>query len=350
MGAAVFVEGHEPDAHARRDGRGAGRVRSNSIHANFSSAAREHGRHRRGARWPMIVLASPKGWTGPKVDRRQDRSKARSVRTRCRCRIRARPIPSTCSMLEEWLRSYRPARTVPRATAASRRRSPPSRPSGARRMGASPHANGGLLLRELHVPDFREYAVDVASAGHRQGIGRHPRARASSSATSSKLNERARSNFRLFGPDETLVQRPRGGVRRRRSASGKPRSRVDDDEFLARDRPRDGGAQRAPVRRLAGGLPAHRPPRPASTATRRSSTSSTRCSTSTRSGSRSPRKVAVAARSIASLNYPAVLARLAPGSQRLHAPGSRLHRPRDEQESRRSCASICRPTPTACCR
>ncbi len=109
-------------------------------------------------RWPMIVLRTPKGWTGPKeVDGLPSEGSFRSHQVPL---AEVRTNPEHLAQLEEWMRSYRPeelfdeAGTVrPEATALA--------PEGALRMSANPHANGGLLMRELELPDFRAYAVEV---------------------------------------------------------------------------------------------------------------------------------------------------------------------------------------------
>ncbi len=149
-------------------------------------------------RWPMIILASPKGWTGPK---KVDGKKIEGT-------FRAHQVPLTdpaaqpwhLEMLEVWLKSYRPAelfddtgRLKPALAALA--------PAGARRMGANPHANGGLLLRDLVMPDFRAYAVAVPTPGVR-GIG-DTRALAPFLSDVATLNN-AQRNFRVFGPDETI--------------------------------------------------------------------------------------------------------------------------------------------------
>ena len=108
-------------------------------------------------------------------------------------------------MLENWMKSYRPEELFDEHGKLARRASPRSRPTGDRRMGANPHANGGLLLKDLRMPDFRDYAVDVAQARRRY----RPKPRAcwaSSCAMSMKLNQNSR-NFRVFGPDETASNR-----------------------------------------------------------------------------------------------------------------------------------------------
>ena len=149
-------------------------------------------------RWPMIVLISPKGWTGPKVvDGLQVEGTFRSHQV---------PLsdpathPEHLKLLEEWLRSYRPeelfdeqGRLKPELAELA--------PEGERRMGANPHANGGILLRDLRMPDFCDYAVDVPSPGVR-GIG-DTRVLGTFLRDVAKLNGEQR-NFRVFGPDETL--------------------------------------------------------------------------------------------------------------------------------------------------
>ncbi len=163
----------------------------------FQHDARVEGQTAR-PRWPMIVLISPKGWTGPKVvDGRQIEGTFHAHQV---------PLsdpatdPAHLRLLENWLRSYRPeelfdeaGRLKPELAALA--------PTGDRRMGANPHANGGLLLRELRMPDFRDYAVAVATPGVR-GIGdTHVLGRFLRDVV--RQNETHR-NFRVFGPDETL--------------------------------------------------------------------------------------------------------------------------------------------------
>ena len=123
--------------------------------------ARVHGDSAR-PRWPMIVLNSPKGWTGPKVvDGLQIEGTFRAHQVPLPIRMRH---PEHLKLLEDWLRSYRPeelfdeqGRLKPELAELA--------PKGDRRMGANPHANGGMLLRDLRMPDFRDYAVDVPVAG-----------------------------------------------------------------------------------------------------------------------------------------------------------------------------------------
>ena len=149
-------------------------------------------------RWPMIVLRSPKGWTGPKyVDGVPIEGTFHSHQVPL---SDPRRNPSHLLQLEEWLRSYRPQELFD-----ERGRLRPElaqlAPRGERRMGANPHANGGLLLRDLRMPDYCNYAVDVPTPGV-QGIGdTHVLGRFVRDVV--KLNEERR-NFRVFGPDETL--------------------------------------------------------------------------------------------------------------------------------------------------
>ena len=149
-------------------------------------------------RWPMIILASPKGWTGPKVvDGRQIEGTFRSHQV---------PLsdpaahPGHLEMLDVWLNSYRPDELFD-DTGRLNSDLAALAPAGARRMGANPHANGGLLLRDLALPDFRDYAVAVASPGVR-GIGdTHVLGRFLCDVAT---RNNAQRNFRVFGPDETL--------------------------------------------------------------------------------------------------------------------------------------------------
>ncbi len=152
-------------------------------------------------RWPMIVLRTPKGWTGPKeVDGKKTEDFWRSHQV---------PLAEVATneahrrQLEQWLRSYRPetlfdesGQLVPQVAALA--------PKGLRRMGANPHANGGVLLRDLKMPDFREFAVDVPKpaavvAEATQVLGAFLR-------DVMRLNLERR-NFRVFGPDETTSNR-----------------------------------------------------------------------------------------------------------------------------------------------
>jgi xylulose-5-phosphate/fructose-6-phosphate phosphoketolase len=163
----------------------------------IQTEARERGDTER-PRWPMIVFGSPKGWTGPKtIDGVPNEGTFRSHQV---------PLsdpatnPEHLAQLEAWLRSYRPeelfdsqGRLMPALAALA--------PAGDRRMGANPNANGGKLLRDLRMPDFTAYAVDVAVPGSRGGGD--TRALGPFLRDVAKLNS-AQRNFRIFGPDETV--------------------------------------------------------------------------------------------------------------------------------------------------
>ena len=162
--------------------------------------ARERGVTTR-PRWPMIILASPKGWTGPKsVDEKPTEGSFRSHQV---------PLagladnPEHLRQLEEWMRSYRPEELFDE-NGALRADLAELAPQGNRRMGANPHANGGLLLRDLELPDFRQYAVAVERPGAVDGeatrvLGRMLR-------DTMRLNAQS-ANFRIMGPDETSSNR-----------------------------------------------------------------------------------------------------------------------------------------------
>jgi xylulose-5-phosphate/fructose-6-phosphate phosphoketolase len=163
----------------------------------IQSRARTEGDTQR-PRWPMIVFGSPKGWTGPQfIDGVPNEGT-----------FRAHQVPLTdpaknpqhLRQLEEWLRSYRPdelfdgeGRLMAELAALA--------PTGERRMGANPHANGGKLLRDLRMPDFTEYAVEVVRPGT-SGPG-DTRVLAPFLRDVAQLNA-PQHNFRIFGPDETI--------------------------------------------------------------------------------------------------------------------------------------------------
>jgi len=148
--------------------------------------------------WPMIVLRSPKGWTGPKqVDGLPNEDTFRSHQVPVAV---SAAHPQHLALLESWLKSYRPQELFD-ASGRLRPELAELAPVGERRMGANPNANGGIRLRELRMPDFRDYALSVESPGvggpgDTHVVGRFLR-------DVMKLNEGPR-NFRLFGPDETL--------------------------------------------------------------------------------------------------------------------------------------------------
>jgi xylulose-5-phosphate/fructose-6-phosphate phosphoketolase len=177
--------------------------------------------------WPMIVLQTPKGWTGPKeVDGKKVEGTSRSHQV---------PLsdpatnPEHRKQLEAWLRSYRPEELFD-ARGQLVAELQELAPRGDRRMGANPQANGGLLLRELQLPDFRAYAVEVPAPGSNDAEDTRVFGRFLRDVV--KTNE-DQKNFRLFGPDETLSNRLNAVFEvtdRQWWAETKP-----DDEFLARE-------------------------------------------------------------------------------------------------------------------
>jgi len=151
--------------------------------------------------WPMIVLVTPKGWTGPKV--------VDNLPVEGTWRAHQVPLsgmsknPEHIALLEKWMKSYRAeelfdgkGKLIPELAKLA--------PKGNRRMGSNPHANGGLLLKDLHMPDFKQYAIDVPDPG--ATIAEAPRPMAKFLRDILKGNA-DNKNFRIFGPDETASNR-----------------------------------------------------------------------------------------------------------------------------------------------
>jgi xylulose-5-phosphate/fructose-6-phosphate phosphoketolase len=193
-----FVEGGEPEKMHQLM---AGTLEAVLAEINaIQQDARANGFRTR-PRWPMIVLRTPKGWTGPKtVDGKPVEGSFRSHQV---------PLadlathPKRLKMLEEWMKSYKPeelfdqsGKLLPELADLA--------PQGARRMGANPHANGGLLLRDLAMPDFRDYAVEVPKPGTVEAEATRVMGRFLRDVM--KLNSESR-NFRIVGPDETASNR-----------------------------------------------------------------------------------------------------------------------------------------------
>jgi xylulose-5-phosphate/fructose-6-phosphate phosphoketolase len=193
-----FVEGHEPgpmhQAMAATMETVLAEIRT------IQKEARENGCSKR-LPWPMIVLVSPKGWTGPKV--------VDGVQIEGTFRAHQVPLdqlkekPEHIKILEEWMKSYHPdelfdetGKLIPELAALA--------PKGTRRMGSNPHANGGLLRQELRLPDFRSYALQVAQPG--RVVGEATRELGKLLRDVFTLNQEE-SNFRVFGPDETASNR-----------------------------------------------------------------------------------------------------------------------------------------------
>ena len=151
--------------------------------------------------WPMVILRTPKGWTGPAV--------VDGVRIEGTWRAHQVPLsgldrdPDHVRLLEEWMKSYRPEELFDKKGAPVESVTRMA-PAGVRRMGANPHANGGQLLKDLRLPDYRKYAVDVSLPGQ-------------STASATRVlgyylrdvmkNNAEQRNFRVFGPDETASNR-----------------------------------------------------------------------------------------------------------------------------------------------
>ncbi|APZ06800.1 phosphoketolase [Kosakonia cowanii] len=193
----LIVSGHEPEKMHRQMAQtleqALERIRHYQQQARSGEAAEEL------PRWPMIIMRSPKGWTGPQT---VDSKKVEDF-------WRAHQVPvSSCreddghrQILEEWMRSYQPedlfdeqGRLRPELAALA--------PEGDKRMGATPWANGGRLRRELNTPAIADYAVDVTSPGETQA-----ESTAALGAYLAGIFQRNRDNFRLFGPDETASNR-----------------------------------------------------------------------------------------------------------------------------------------------
>jgi xylulose-5-phosphate/fructose-6-phosphate phosphoketolase len=162
-------------------------------------AGRTNGRHVTRPRWPMIVLRTPKGWTCPEVvDGEQVEGTWRSHQVPMGD---VRGNPSHLALLETWMRSYRPEELFDEHGGVVHEVASLA-PKGVRRMSANPHANGGELLRDLRLPDFRDYAVDVPSPG--TTFGEATKVFGGFLRDVIKMNPRT---FRLFGPDETASNR-----------------------------------------------------------------------------------------------------------------------------------------------
>ncbi|WP_218511554.1 phosphoketolase [Variovorax sp. dw_308] len=193
-----FVSGHDPFAmHAAM-----AEALDASLHAigAIQAEAREDGFTARRP-WPMIVLRSPKGWTGPKV--------VDGLQVEGTFRAHQVPLtgfadnPSHVQLLEDWMRSYRPEELFDEA-GTLRPEIAALAPAGTRRMSANPHANGGLLLKDLALPDFRAYAVALEAPGAVRAEA--TRVTGQFLRDVMRLND-AQCNFRIVGPDETASNR-----------------------------------------------------------------------------------------------------------------------------------------------
>jgi xylulose-5-phosphate/fructose-6-phosphate phosphoketolase len=152
-------------------------------------------------RWPMIILRTPKGWTGPQeVDGQKTEGSWRSHQVPF---AEMASKPEHVKLLAEWMQSYKPAELFDQ-NGTLRSELAQLAPVGSQRMGANPHANGGILLKELKMPDFRDYAVDVSKPG--VVVAEATRVMGQFLRDVMKLNMGQRT-FRVFGPDETASNR-----------------------------------------------------------------------------------------------------------------------------------------------
>src|SRR6266853_962367 len=193
-----FVEGHEPEAmHQLMAG-------TLDTIVNEIRSIQDHAGSRGDLdlpTWPMVILRSPKGWTGPKiVDGKPIEGTWRAHQVPV---ADLQSKPEHLKILEEWMKSYRPeelfdekGKLIPELAELA--------PKGDRRMGANPHANGGLLLRDLVMPDFRNYAVSVSKPGTQNAEA--TRVLGGFLRDVMKLNSESK-NFRVFGADETASNR-----------------------------------------------------------------------------------------------------------------------------------------------
>ncbi|GJL77438.1 MAG: putative phosphoketolase [Nitrospinaceae bacterium] len=151
--------------------------------------------------WPMIILRSPKGWTGPEeVDGKKTEDHWRSHQVPFSDMV---DNPKHLKLLEEWLKSYRPEELFDESGCLKAELRELA-PKGERRMGANPHANGGLLLKDLKMPDFRDCAVKVTKPGHTIAESTRVMGQFLRDVMKRNLDHR---NFRVMGPDETASNR-----------------------------------------------------------------------------------------------------------------------------------------------
>jgi len=196
--AAHFVEGDEPRAMHLAMAATLDTVVAEIRQIQVDARAKGVGRR---PRWPMIILRTPKGWTGPKT---VDGKPVEGT-------FRAHQVPLAdfatehghLQMLEQWMNSYRPEELFDESGRLVAELAELA-PRGERRMGANPRANGGLVLRDLRMPDFRDYAVEVRQPGAVEGEATRVQGKLIRDVL--RLNAEAR-NFRVFSPDETASNR-----------------------------------------------------------------------------------------------------------------------------------------------
>jgi xylulose-5-phosphate/fructose-6-phosphate phosphoketolase len=193
------VEGHEPELVHQQLAETLDAIVMEIGEIQRSARTRNHAAGRERPRWPMIVLRTPKGWTGPKVvDGVQVEGTFRAHQVPL---SEVRTNPEHLAMLESWMRGYRPEELFDDAgTLVDELQELP--PKGQRRMSANPHANGGLVLTGLALPDFRDYAVPVERPGTTYSEATRTLGELLRDVIRANLD-----NFRLFGPDETASNR-----------------------------------------------------------------------------------------------------------------------------------------------
>jgi xylulose-5-phosphate/fructose-6-phosphate phosphoketolase len=306
--APVFITGSDPQAmHAEMASvldQVIARIRE--IQGEARSRGRRNGSGTR-QRWPMIVMRTPKGWTGPaEVDGHPVEGTWRAHQVPL---AEVRTNPAHLRQLEDWMRSYRPGELFgtdgrPRGDILG------FVPPGERRMGSNPHANGGLLLRDLALPDFRDYAVTVDQPG--ATLSEPTRVLGSMLRDVARLNAAAQ-NFRVVGPDETQSNRLDALL----EVTGKTweEATLPVDEHLAPDgRVMEILSETTCQGWLEGYL----------------LTGRHGLFSCYEAAEDHPGAALAAARRVAEL--PAHLARVAAGPQRVQPSGPGLHRPRGEQE------------------
>jgi xylulose-5-phosphate/fructose-6-phosphate phosphoketolase len=199
-----FVEGHEPEAMHQLMAQTFDTILQEIHDIQAKARGAGNGRDAQAAempRWPMIVLRTLKGWTGPKfVDGKPVEGTWRAHQVPV---TNFKGHPEHVKILEEWMRSYKPEELFDEA-GKFKSEFAELAPKGERRMGANPHANGGLLLRDLNMPDLRDYAVKISKSGTE--LAEATRVLGTLLRDVMKLNEDTR-NFRVFGPDETASNR-----------------------------------------------------------------------------------------------------------------------------------------------
>ncbi len=212
-----FVEGDDPQAMhqlmaetldkvfaeirlIQQDARNVAGSRREPFPALGESGLRSSGPQFKRPRWPMIVLRTPKGWTGPKeVDGKQVVGTVRSHQVP----MGEMSHPNHVRILEEWMKSYRPEELFDAAGKLNAELAELA-PRGTRRMGANPHANGGELLQDLRLPNFRDYAVEVAQPGAIDAESTRFQGQFIRDVLKLNADEK---NFRVFSPDETSSNR-----------------------------------------------------------------------------------------------------------------------------------------------